>query len=86
LTDNLAPNAWRPIPAYGSLDQPTYNIDLTPFIPILTDGATHNLTIDVLSAEDDHAVNSHWWISGLVQVNNFIFPTCPLKPTAIDRS
>ncbi|KAF9505993.1 hypothetical protein BS47DRAFT_1399898 [Hydnum rufescens UP504] len=28
----------RPIAAYGAFDQPTYKVDLTPFVPLLADG------------------------------------------------
>ncbi|KAI9432688.1 peptide N-acetyl-beta-D-glucosaminyl asparaginase amidase A-domain-containing protein [Lactarius indigo] len=61
--------AWSPIAPYGALDMPTYHLDLTPFIPILTNGAAHNITIDVASAEPDHQINPNWFLSGLLQVN-----------------
>lgn len=50
------------------MDLPTYHLDLTPFIPILTDGEPHNITLDVASAEDDHQINQNWFVSGLLQV------------------
>jgi len=53
---------------YGSIDLPTYHLDLTPFIPILTDGKPHNITFDVASAEPDHQINQNWYLSGLLQV------------------
>lgn len=58
----------RPIAAYGALDLPTYFLDLTPFIPILTDGSPHNITLDVVSAESNHTINSNWYVSGLLQI------------------
>ncbi|KAH9047942.1 peptide N-acetyl-beta-D-glucosaminyl asparaginase amidase A-domain-containing protein [Lactarius deliciosus] len=61
--------AWRPIASYGALDMPTYHLDLTPFIPILTNGQPHNITLDVASAEPDHQINQNWFLSGLLQVN-----------------
>lgn len=67
-TGGFVPSAWRPIPSYGALDLPTYFIDLTPFAPLLADGKTHQITIDVSSAEEDHAVLQNWWVSGLLQV------------------
>ncbi|KAI9432687.1 peptide N-acetyl-beta-D-glucosaminyl asparaginase amidase A-domain-containing protein [Lactarius indigo] len=69
LTEGVLPPAWRPIAPYGALDMPTYHLDLTPFIPILTNGAPHNITIDVASAEPDHQTNQTWFLSGLLQVN-----------------
>lgn len=58
----------RPITSYGALDLPTYFIDLTPFVPVLTDGKPHNISLDVVSAETDHAINQNWFISANLQV------------------
>ncbi|CDO72908.1 hypothetical protein BN946_scf185002.g93 [Trametes cinnabarina] len=68
FTGGIVPTAWRPITSYGALDLPTYFIDLTPFVPVLTDGKPHNISIDVVSAEDDHAINENWFVSGNLQV------------------
>lgn len=59
---------YRPIAAYAALDLPTYYIDLTPFIPLLVDGHAHNITLDVLSAEDDHGINQNWFVTANLQV------------------
>jgi len=69
FTGGLAPPAWRPITAYGALELPTYFIDLTPWVPLLTDGHSHNFTIDVASAEpSSHDILQNWYVSGLLQV------------------
>ncbi|OJT07842.1 Peptide-N4-(N-acetyl-beta-glucosaminyl)asparagine amidase A [Trametes pubescens] len=68
FTGGIVPTAWRPITSYGALDLPTYFLDLTPFVPILTDGNPHNISLDVVSAEDDHAINQNWFVSGNLQV------------------
>ncbi|CAL1705060.1 unnamed protein product [Somion occarium] len=68
FTGGIVPTAWRPITSYGALDLPQYFIDLTPFVPVLTDGKPHNLSIDVVSAEADHAINQNWFVSGNLQV------------------
>ncbi|KAJ6630806.1 peptide-N4-(N-acetyl-beta-glucosaminyl)asparagine amidase A [Mycena sp. CBHHK59/15] len=68
FTGGILPPAWRPITSYGALDLPTYFLDLTPFVPILTDGKPHMFTIDVASAEVDQAVTQNWFVSGLLQV------------------
>jgi hypothetical protein len=68
FTGGIVPTAWRPITSYGAIDLPTYHFDLTPFIPVLTDGKPHNITLDVASAETDHTINQNWFVSGLVQV------------------
>lgn len=59
---------YRPITSYGALDLPTYFLDVTPFVPLLTDGKPHTFTIDVVSAEDDHTILQNWFVSGLLQV------------------
>ncbi|KZT32653.1 hypothetical protein SISSUDRAFT_1066759 [Sistotremastrum suecicum HHB10207 ss-3] len=69
FTGAITPNSWRPITSYGALDLPTYFIDLTPFIPTLTDGKAHTISLDVISAESDQSINQNWFVSGLVQVN-----------------
>ncbi|KAH8982208.1 peptide N-acetyl-beta-D-glucosaminyl asparaginase amidase A-domain-containing protein [Lactarius akahatsu] len=66
--EGIAPPGWRPVAPYGALDMPTYHLDLTPFIPILTNGQPHNITLDVASAEPDHQINQNWFLSGLLQV------------------
>ncbi|KAH9911065.1 peptide N-acetyl-beta-D-glucosaminyl asparaginase amidase A-domain-containing protein [Fomitopsis serialis] len=58
----------QPITSYGALDLPTYFIDLTPFVPVLTDGQPHNISIDVVSAETNHTINDNWYVSGNLQV------------------
>ncbi|KAH9951906.1 peptide N-acetyl-beta-D-glucosaminyl asparaginase amidase A-domain-containing protein [Amylocystis lapponica] len=68
FTGGIAPTAWQPITSYGALDLPTYFVDLTPFVPILTDGNPHNISIDVASAETNHSINGNWFVSGSLQV------------------
>ncbi|KAI0928911.1 hypothetical protein AcW2_004771 [Taiwanofungus camphoratus] len=68
FTGGIIPSAWRPITSYGALDLPTYFIDLTPFVPVLTDGNPHNISIDVVSAETDHTINQNWYVSGNLQI------------------
>lgn len=43
-------------------------MDITPFVPLLTDGKPHEFSIDVVSAEDDHTLLQNWYVSGLLQV------------------
>ena len=50
------------------MDLPTYFIDLTPFVPILTDGKTHAISLDVVSAENNHTINQNWFLSAVLQV------------------
>ncbi|KAG6818113.1 hypothetical protein H0H87_000018 [Tephrocybe sp. NHM501043] len=68
FTGGLAPSLWRPISAYGAIELPAYFLDVTPFVPLLVDGNPHEFTIDVVSAENDHAILQNWYVSGLLQV------------------
>ncbi|KIY70925.1 hypothetical protein CYLTODRAFT_346938 [Cylindrobasidium torrendii FP15055 ss-10] len=77
FTGGIIPSFWRPIAAYGALDLPTYFIDVTPFASLLADGNPHNFTIDVASAENDHAILGNWFVSGALYV---VLDTSP-KPT-----
>lgn len=45
--------------AINAYDLPTYDIDLTPFVPLLTDGNNHTITLDISSDEPDHC-GSHF--------------------------
>lgn len=69
---------YRPIAGYGALDLPTYYLDITPFVPILTDGKPHTITMDVTSAEADHNILQNWYLSGNLQVylDQSSKPTC----------
>lgn len=58
----------RPITAYGALELPTYFVDLTPWVPLLTDGHPHTFTLDVASSELTHEIQQNWYVSGLLQV------------------
>lgn len=68
FTGGIVPTAWRPITSYGAIDLPTYFLDLTPFVPILSDGQPHNITIDVASADPNRTTLQNWFVSGLLQV------------------
>jgi hypothetical protein len=67
FTGGIAPTLWRPITAYATLDLPTYYIDVTPFIPLLSDGNPHNITLDVVSAETNHTINQNWYVTANLQ-------------------
>lgn len=68
IIDSLISFIGRPITSYGALDLPTYFIDVTPFVPLLTDGKAHSFTIDVVSAESNHTILQNWFVSGNLQV------------------
>jgi hypothetical protein len=56
------------VAAYGSLDQPTYQIDITPFLPLLTDSAPHNFTLAVEGQGENGSINSKWFLSGNIAI------------------
>ena len=68
FTGGILPTLWRPVSAIGAFDQPTYKVDLTPFVPLLADGKPHVITLDVASAEVDHSILGNWYLSGNIQV------------------
>lgn len=67
FTGGISPFFWRPQVAYGAFDQPTYVIDITPFLGTLTDDQEHEFTLKVVSAEQNQTVLG-WFVSGNVQV------------------
>jgi hypothetical protein len=54
--------------SYGAFDSPTYWIDVTPFLPLLSDGRSHNFTLNVAGMGANHSINGDWIVSGNVQV------------------
>lgn len=44
------PGLWEPIPSQRAWNIRPYNLDLTPFVATLTDGAPHTVTLGVLSS------------------------------------
>lgn len=67
FTGGISPFFWRPQVAFGAFDQPTYVIDITPFLGTLTDNKEHEFTLKVVSAEKNQTVLG-WFISGNVQI------------------
>ncbi|KAG8739451.1 hypothetical protein FRC10_005624 [Ceratobasidium sp. 414] len=69
-TGGITPTNWRPLTSYGAYNQPTYFVDITPFLPTLTDSATHNITLTVAGQglSPLHSINSNWFVSGNVRL------------------
>jgi hypothetical protein len=67
FTGGISPLLWRPEVAFGAFDQPTYLMDITPFLGSLTDGEAHDFALTVVSAEKNQTVLG-WFVSGNVQV------------------
>ncbi|KAL1881050.1 hypothetical protein Plec18167_003592 [Paecilomyces lecythidis] len=74
FTGGVAPGFWRPIVGIDAFDLREPEIDITPFIPLLTDGRSHTFEIKVLgldTSEDGTAtlsdtVGSYWVVTGKV--------------------
>lgn len=50
--------------AYGAFDQPTYYVDITPFVGTLTDDKEHEFRLRVVSAEKNQTIDASWFVSG----------------------
>lgn len=69
-TGGITPSNWRPLTSYGAYDQPTYWVDITPFIPVLLDAQTnHTVTLRVVGqGTTPPSFNSDWFVSGSIHV------------------
>ncbi|KAJ7596801.1 peptide N-acetyl-beta-D-glucosaminyl asparaginase amidase A-domain-containing protein [Mycena floridula] len=67
-TGGITPSNWRPLTAYGAYDEPTYWIDLTPFLPLLLDQESHSITLRVLGQGVAPTINSNWFVSGSLHI------------------
>ena len=68
FTGGISPAMWRPQASHGAFNQPTYLIDISPFLGTLTDGQAHAFKLQVVSAEKDQSIVASWFLSGNVQV------------------
>ncbi|KAH9811836.1 peptide N-acetyl-beta-D-glucosaminyl asparaginase amidase A-domain-containing protein [Melampsora americana] len=60
---------WRPITAIGALNAPSYTMDITPFVPLLTDEQNHNFTILIEGQGNGNtSTNPKWILSGSVGI------------------
>lgn len=76
FTGGIVPNLWRPIVGIDAFDLKEDEIDITPWLPILCDGRSHNFTIGVSGLNDDTKgnaalsgrVGSSWLVTGKIFV------------------
>lgn len=74
FTGGVAPGFWRPIVGIDAFDLREPEIDITPFIPLLTDGKSHTFEIRVLGLDTStdgtatlsNTVGSYWVVTGKV--------------------
>ncbi|KAI1406950.1 hypothetical protein F5Y13DRAFT_176085 [Hypoxylon sp. FL1857] len=73
FTGGVDPGAWRPIVGIDAFELPSFEIDITPWLGLLTDGQDHTVQLRVVgfdtSAEDGiGSVGENWWVSGSIFV------------------
>ena len=74
FTGGIVPGFWRPIVGIDAFDLRQHEIDVTPWLPLLCDGATHTFEIRVAGLNDDGAghatlsetVGSYWVVTGTI--------------------
>lgn len=71
FTGGIVPQFWRPLVGIDAFDMKEDEIDITPWIPLLSDGKDHSYEIKVVGIEDDGSgkfslskVASNWVITG----------------------
>jgi hypothetical protein len=76
FTGGVVPGLWRPIVGIDAFDLREHEIDITPWLPLLSDGAKHTFEIRVVGILDDgsssgtlsETVGSSWLVTGKVFV------------------
>jgi len=74
FTGGIVPGLWRPVVGIDAFDLRQHEIDVTPWLPLLCDGASHRFEIRVVGLNDDiaaHAtlsetVGSYWVVTGTI--------------------
>jgi hypothetical protein len=73
FTGGVVPGLWRPIVGIDAFDLKEHEIDITPWLPILSDGKPHSFEIKVVGIDDDGAtgtltqtVGSSWYVTGKI--------------------
>lgn len=72
FTGGVVPGFWRPVVGIDAFDLLEDEIDITPFLPMLTDGVEHTFEIRVVCIEDDGnghgvlkpSIESSWIVTG----------------------
>ena len=70
FTGGIVPGFWRPIVGIDAFDLRQHEIDVTPWLPLLCDGASHTFEIRVVGLNDNktlsETVGSFWLLTGTV--------------------
>lgn len=76
FTGGVVPGFWRPIVGIDAFDLREHEIDISPWLPILCDGAQHTFEIRVVGINDDgktsgtltQTVGASWYVTGKIFV------------------
>jgi Peptide N-acetyl-beta-D-glucosaminyl asparaginase amidase A len=71
FTGGVDPGLWRPIVGIDAFDLPSFDVDVTPWLPLLCDGKLHNFSLKVVSFDTSASgnigsVGENWWVTGAV--------------------
>jgi len=73
FTGGVVPGLWRPIVGIDAFDLREHEIDITPWLPVLSDGAEHTFEIRVAGILDDggtgtitETVGDSWLVTGKI--------------------
>ncbi|KAF2745743.1 hypothetical protein M011DRAFT_133965 [Sporormia fimetaria CBS 119925] len=74
FTGGIVPGLWRPVVGIDAFDLKEDEIDITPFVPLLSDGEEHTFEIRVVGIHDDGKktrnlttkIGSNWAVTGKV--------------------
>lgn len=74
FTGGIVPGLWRPIVGIDAFDLKEDEIDITPWLPLLCDGNSHNFTIRVSGLTDNgngtatlsETTGGYWLVTGKV--------------------
>ena len=76
FTGGVVPGLWRPIVGIDTFDLHDYEIDISPWLPYLSDGKEHHFEIRVVGLEDydnedgsqggklDQGISNYWVVTG----------------------
>lgn len=74
FTGGIAPGLWRPVAGIDTFDLREHEIDITPWLPLLCDGVSHDFEIRVAGLDDNgqgratlsQNVGSYWVVTGKI--------------------
>lgn len=74
FTGGVVPGLWRPVVGIDAFDLREHEIDISPWLPILCDGAEHSFEIRVVGISDDgestgtvtQTVGDSWYVTGKI--------------------